>query len=78
MGLNTDQTVNAVSTIPTKATQTAKVGHVVAHDSTHRLYIRKGNGNGRVVHVMDSPHLPEQKTCFTITDRGVEDIADES
>jgi len=49
-------------------------GNVVAHASTHRLYIRKGKANTRVIHVIDSPYLPEEKTRFAITALGVEDV----
>ena len=48
-------------------------GNVVAHASTHRLYIRKGKANTRVIHVIDSPYLPEARTRFAITEKGVED-----
>jgi len=48
-------------------------GNVVAHASTHRLYIRKGKANTRVIHVIDSPYLPEGETRFAITAMGVED-----
>jgi len=48
-------------------------GNVVAHASTHRLFIRKGKANTRVIHVIDSPYLPEDQTRFAITARGVED-----
>ncbi|RLI33666.1 DNA repair and recombination protein RadA, partial [Candidatus Bathyarchaeota archaeon] len=34
-------------------------GNVVAHASTHRLYIRKSKKNIRVIQVIDSPYLPE-------------------
>jgi len=49
-------------------------GNVVAHASTHRLFIRKGKANSRVIHVIDSPYLPEDQTRFAITERGVEDV----
>jgi len=48
-------------------------GNVVAHASTHRLYIRKGRANTRIIHVIDSPYLPEGETRFAITAMGVED-----
>lgn len=32
-------------------------GHVLAHASTQRLYLRKGKGEQRVVKVVDSPCL---------------------
>ncbi|MFH0748633.1 MAG: DNA repair and recombination protein RadA [Candidatus Bathyarchaeota archaeon] len=48
-------------------------GNVLAHASTHRLYIRKGRKNTRIIHVIDSPYLPENETRFAITAKGVED-----
>jgi DNA repair protein RadA len=48
-------------------------GNVVAHASTHRLYIRKGRANTRVINVIDSPCLPDEKTRFALTSIGVED-----
>lgn len=34
-------------------------GHVMAHASTIRLYLRKGKGEQRVMKVVDSPNLRE-------------------
>jgi DNA repair protein RadA len=51
-------------------------GNIVAHASTHRLYIRKGKENTRVIRVIDSPYLPEEATRFVITGSGVEDVED--
>ncbi len=48
-------------------------GNIVAHASTHRLYIRKGRANTRIIHVIDSPYLPEAETRFAITEMGIED-----
>jgi len=48
-------------------------GNIIAHASTHRLYIRKGRDNTRVIHVIDSPYLPEDQTRFAITSKGIED-----
>ena len=52
-------------------------GNVVAHASTHRLYIRKGKANTRIIHVIDSPYLPESQTRFAITAKGVEDAEEQ-
>ena len=52
-------------------------GNIVAHASTHRLYIRKGKEGTRVIRVIDSPYLPEEATRFVITAAGVEDIEEE-
>jgi len=48
-------------------------GNVLAHASTHRIYIRKSRGNVRIARVIDSPCLPENATTFQITGNGVED-----
>jgi DNA repair protein RadA len=48
-------------------------GNVMAHASTHRVYLRKGGKGTRIATVIDSPYLPENKTRFKITEKGVED-----
>lgn len=48
-------------------------GHIVAHNCTTRIYLRKGKGNQRIARVVDSPFLPEQETVFLITEEGVVD-----
>ena len=48
-------------------------GNVMAHASTHRVYLRKGGKGTRIATVIDSPYLPEEKTRFKITEKGVED-----
>lgn len=37
-------------------------GHVLAHASTTRLYVRKGKGDSRVLKVVDSPCIGENET----------------
>ena len=49
-------------------------GNIMAHASTHRVYIRKGGKGTRVATVIDSPSLPENKTRFKITEKGIEDV----
>lgn len=39
-------------------------GHVMAHASTVRLYLRKGKGEQRVCKVVDSPNL-RKSGCYT-------------
>lgn len=39
-------------------------GHVLAHASTQRLYLRKGKGEQRIVKVVDSPCLGEAAGCL--------------
>jgi DNA repair protein RadA len=48
-------------------------GNVMAHASTHRVYLRKGGKGTRLATVIDSPYLPEDKVRFKITEKGVED-----
>jgi DNA repair protein RadA len=49
-------------------------GNIMAHASTHRVYIRKGSKGTRVASIIDSPSLPESKTRFKITEKGIEDV----
>ena len=48
-------------------------GHVMAHACTHRVYLRKGRANTRLVRVIDSPYLPEEKVRIAITEAGIAD-----
>jgi len=52
-------------------------GHILAHASTHRVYIRKGKGNIRRATIIDSPYLPESSASFVITEKGIEDAPSE-
>ncbi|TNJ30195.1 DNA repair protein RAD51 [Giardia muris] len=46
-------------------------GHVLAHASTTRLYLRKGRGETRVAKIYDSPSLPEAEATFALGNAGV-------
>ena len=48
-------------------------GHVVAHTSTYRIYLRKA-GKNRIARMVDSPCHPEVEVPFTITERGIDDL----
>jgi len=48
-------------------------GNIMAHACTHRIYLRKGGKGTRIATVIDSPCLPEAKTRFKITEKGIED-----
>lgn len=50
-------------------------GHVLAHASTTRLYLRKGRGDTRIVKIYDSPDVPEAEAVFCITNGGIADEA---
>ncbi len=49
-------------------------GHIVAHNCTTRIYLRKSKGNQRIARLVDSPHLPESEVLFVIGEDGVSDI----
>lgn len=51
-------------------------GHILAHASTTRLYLRKGKGETRVCKIYDSPCLPEGEATFAIGGGGIEDASD--
>jgi len=52
-------------------------GHILAHASTHRVYIRKGKAGSRLAKIIDSPYLPESSARFIITKNGIEDFPGE-
>jgi DNA repair protein RadA len=49
-------------------------GHIVAHASTFRIYIRKGKKGCRVAKLIDSPNLPDGECSFFVTEEGLKDI----
>ncbi len=49
-------------------------GHIVAHNCTYRIWLRKSKGNKRIASIFDSPHHPQGETAFQITERGIEDL----
>jgi DNA repair protein RadA len=53
-------------------------GHILAHSSTYRIYIRRSANNTRLARVIDSPYHPANaEAYFKITERGVEDLQEE-
>jgi len=49
-------------------------GHIVAHASTFRIYMRKGKKGSRVAKLVDSPNLPESECNFYVETSGLRDI----
>lgn len=49
-------------------------GHVLAHQSTYRVYLRKSSGEKRIAKMMDSPNLPPGECVFKITPEGIRDL----
>ncbi len=50
-------------------------GHILAHTSHSRIFLRKSRrGPVRVARLVSSPYLPEGERMFEITENGIEDI----
>ncbi|MBU1201846.1 MAG: DNA repair and recombination protein RadA, partial [Nanoarchaeota archaeon] len=49
-------------------------GHVVAHNSTFRIYLRRGKKGTRVAKLVDAPNLPDAEAIFNINDSGLSDL----
>jgi DNA repair protein RadA len=53
-------------------------GHIVAHTSHTRVYLRKPKrGPVRIARLVSSPYLPEGERIFKITENGIEDVTEE-
>ena len=53
-------------------------GHIVAHTSHTRVFLRKSaRGPVRVARLVSSPYLPEGERGFKITEHGVEDVEED-
>jgi len=53
-------------------------GHIVAHTSHTRVFLRKSSrGRVRIARLVSSPYLPEGERVFRITGSGVEDVTEE-
>jgi DNA repair protein RadA len=51
-------------------------GHIVGHQATYRVYLRRSKENKRIAKLIDSPWLPEGETVFTVGKDGVRDLED--
>jgi DNA repair protein RadA len=49
-------------------------GHIVGHNSTFRIYLRKGKKGSRVAKLIDSPNLPDNECSYIVTGKGIEDL----
>lgn len=52
-------------------------GHVVAHTSTYRVYLRKG-GKSRIARMVDSPYHAERDAVFILNEKGIDDPPEET
>jgi DNA repair protein RadA len=48
-------------------------GHIVAHNSTYRVYLRRGKKGTRVAKMVDAPNIAESEVVFQITEDGLKD-----
>ena len=53
---------------------TAIGGNIVGHNSSTRIYLRKGKKGSRVAKLIDSPHLPDAEAAFMVTEEGLKDL----
>ena len=48
-------------------------GHVLAHASTYRVYLRRGKKGTRVAKLVDAPAMPDAEAIFQVTGEGIVD-----
>lgn len=48
-------------------------GHIVAHQSTYRMYVRRGKEGTRIARMVDAPNLIEAEAVFRIVEEGIRD-----
>ncbi len=46
----------------------------IVHNSTYRVYLRKGKKGTRVAKMVDAPHLAETEAIFQVIDKGIVDV----
>lgn len=50
-------------------------GHIIAHLSTNRVFLRKSKRTLRIARLIDSSYLPEAECVFEITEKGIWDTS---
>jgi DNA repair protein RadA len=48
-------------------------GHILGHQATFRVYLRKSKGEKRIAKLIDSPSLPEGEAVFRVLTEGLRD-----
>ena len=48
-------------------------GHIVGHQATFRVYLRKSKAEKRIARLIDSPSLPEGEAVFRVLPEGIRD-----
>jgi DNA repair protein RadA len=49
-------------------------GNIVGHNSTFRIYLRRGKKGTRVAKLVDAPNLPDDEAIFQVTEAGLIDV----
>ena len=49
-------------------------GHIVGHNSTFRISLRRGKKGTRVAKLVDAPNLPDDEAVFMVTEQGLQDV----
>lgn len=49
-------------------------GHILGHQATFRIYMRKSKEEKRIAKLIDSPSMPDAETIFKVTKDGIRDI----
>jgi len=49
-------------------------GHILGHQATFRLYLRKSKAEKRIAKLIDSPSLPEGEAVFKVVKEGLRDL----
>jgi RecA/RadA recombinase len=49
-------------------------GHILAHASTVRIWMKKGKGEQRICKLIDHPCMPEAECQIQLTSNGIEDV----
>jgi DNA repair protein RadA len=47
-------------------------GNIVGHNSTYRVYLRRGKKGTRVAKLVDAPDLPDAECIIQVTEKGIE------
>jgi intein/homing endonuclease len=47
----------------------------LVHNSTYRVYLRRGKKDTRVAKMVDAPQIPEVEAIFKVTEKGIEDAS---
>ncbi len=53
-------------------------GHIVGHQATYRIYLRKSKEDKRIAKLIDSPNLPEGEVIFRVLLEGIRDAEEAS